>query len=122
VRVVTPASLRAAAVLAFALASAASMFPAERRPFSRTRQLVIDQNPALQERELHKLAGLGMTIADGLRRRGIGDPAATLAAESGVTVFTIAFAQWIAVGEQRSLTDIGAEVLRELQNLTAVKP
>jgi AcrR family transcriptional regulator len=108
-------------VVGSALASAASFFPDERRPFSRTRQVVIDQNPALQERELHKLAGLATSVGDALRRRGIGEPAATLAAESGVTVFGIAFAQWIRDDEQRSLSTITAEVLRELQNLTTVK-
>ncbi len=107
------------AVVGSALASAASFFPDERRAYSRTRQLVIDANPALQERELHKLASLATTVAEALRRRGITEPAATLAAESGVTVFGIAFAQWIGDGENRSLADIAAEVLRELQSLAA---
>src|SRR5262245_15578114 len=49
-----------------ALRSAATFFPAERRAHSRMRQAVIDKHPALQERELHKLASLGTTIADGL--------------------------------------------------------
>ncbi len=109
-------------VVGSALQSAAAFFPDERRSYSRTRQVVIDANPALQERELHKLAGLATTIAGALRHRGIGEPAATLAAESGVTVFGIAFAQWIRDGEQRSLADIAADVLGELRNLTAVKP
>src|SRR3569833_2747157 len=41
-------------VVACALRAAATFFPAERRPHSRTRQSVIDRNPALQEREHHK--------------------------------------------------------------------
>lgn len=79
---------------------------------------MIEQNPALRERELHKLAGLATTVAGALRARGIGEPAATLAAESGATVFGIAFAQWIREGETRSLTDIASDVLRELLALT----
>jgi AcrR family transcriptional regulator len=106
-------------IVANAVRSAASFFPDERRPHSRTRQSVIDQNPALQERELHKLASLATTLADALRARGVGEPAATLAAQSGVTVFGIAFAQWIREGEQRSLADIAAAVLRELLTLTS---
>ena len=51
------------------------------------------------------------------RERGVGEPQATLAAESGATVFGIAFAQWIRDGETRSLPDIAADVLRELRNL-----
>jgi AcrR family transcriptional regulator len=105
-------------VIASALDSAASFFPDERRLYSRMRQSVIDQNPALQEREQHKIAGLATTVAQALRARGIGDPAATLAAQSGATVFGIAFAQWIREGETRSLSDIASEVLRELLTLT----
>jgi len=40
--------------------------------------------------------------------------AATLAAESGVTVFRTAFARWLREDERRSLTDLVDEVLREL--------
>jgi AcrR family transcriptional regulator len=105
-------------IIASSLRAAASLFPDERRPYSRTRQFVIDQNPALQERELHKLAGLAIAVAEALRARGIGEPAATLAAESGTTVFGIAFAQWIREGEGRSLTEIASGVLHELLNLT----
>jgi hypothetical protein len=79
-------------VIASALQAAASLFPDERRLYSRTPQSVIDQNPALQERELHKLAGLATTVAEALRARRIGEPTATLAAGSaGATVFGIAF-------------------------------
>jgi AcrR family transcriptional regulator len=106
-------------IVACALRSAASLFPDDRRPRSRTRQSVIEQNPALQERESHKLAGLATAVASALRARGIDELAATLAAESGVTVFGIAFTKWIGEGEQRSLADIAAAVLRELLTLTA---
>src|SRR5882672_10086572 len=97
-------------IVACALHSAGSLFSADRRSYSRTRQSVIEQNPALQERESHKLASLATTVVDAL--------AATLAAESGATVFGIAFTQWIREGEQRSLADIAADVLGELLTLT----
>jgi AcrR family transcriptional regulator len=106
-------------VIASALHLAATFFPDERRAYSRMRQSVIEQNPALRERELHKLAGLATTVAEALRARGIGEPAATLAAQSGATVFGIAFAQWISEGEERSLDDIARGVLDELLDLTA---
>ena len=102
-------------IVASALQAAASFFPDERRTYSRLRQSVIDQNPALQERELQKLAGLATTVADALRARGVDDLAATLAAESGATVFGIAFTRWIREGEDRSLADIAADVLRQLR-------
>ena len=109
-------------LIASALHSAASFFPDERRPYSRARQSVIDQNPALRERELHKLAGLATTVAEALRGRGVSEPAATLAAQSGATVFGIAFAQWIRDGEGRSLPGIASNVLHELVNLTGAAP
>jgi AcrR family transcriptional regulator len=106
-------------IVAVALRHSSSFFTDERRPHSRTRQSVIDQNPALRERERHKLASIGTVVAEALRARGVDEVAATLAAESGITVFGIAFIQWIREDEQRSLADIAAEVLRVLLNLTA---
>ena len=105
-------------IVGSALQSAASFFPDEHRPYARMRQSVIDKNPALQERETHKLSGLATTVAQALRSRGVAEPAASLAAESGATVFGIAFAQWIREGEERSLAAITAAVLGELKNLT----
>jgi AcrR family transcriptional regulator len=113
-----PADASALELIASALHGAASFFPDERRPHSRTRQTVIDQNPALQERELHKLAGLAAALAGALRARGIPEPAATLAAQSAATVFGVAFGQWIGEGETRSLRDITSDVLGELRKLT----
>ena len=104
-------------VVASAVRCGSELFPAERRAYSRLRQSVIDQNPALQERELLKLAGLATTLTDALRARGVDDPAATLAAHSGVTVFGIAFGQWLREGEARPLAEIAAAVLDDLRNL-----
>ena len=57
-------------------------------------------------------------LADALGARGRRRTAATLAAQSGVTVFAVAFAQWIREGEERSFAEITADVLRELLTLT----
>lgn len=105
-------------IVADALRSAAGLFPDERRPYSRQRQSVIEANPALQERELHKLSGLAAALAAALRNRGVAEPAATLAAQSCSTVFGLAFAQWIREDETRSLDDVCAEILGELGTLT----
>lgn len=117
-----PAGVSPMEIVACALRSAAARFPDERRTHSRMRQSVIEQNPALQERESHKLAGLGTAVAEALHARGVDEPAATLAAESGATVFGIAFSQWIREDERRSLAEITADVLRELVALTATAP
>jgi len=114
-----PAGAAPMAVVASALLRAASsLFADERRPYSRMRQSVIDENLPLQERERHKLAGLAASVADALRARGVDELAASLAAESGATVFGIAFAQWIRRGEERSLHEILGHVLRELSVVT----
>src|ERR1700730_15255103 len=93
-------------VIVSALNAAATLFPDERRAYSRMRQAVIDQNAALQEREQHKSAGLATAVAAALRARGVDEPAATLAAESGATVLGIAFSLWIGPDETRSLAAI----------------
>ena len=62
--------------------------------YSRARQAVIDANAELRERELIKLASLAAALADGLRRRGVPDPQAGLAAETGIAVLRVAFQQW----------------------------
>ncbi|QNE46391.1 TetR family transcriptional regulator [Glaciihabitans sp. INWT7] len=114
-----PSDAPTMAVVASALHAGTSLFPEERRPYSRLRQTVIDANPALEERETHKMSGLATTVAEALRQRGIPEPTATLAAESGGTVFRMAFAQWIRDGETRALADIATDLLAELHNLTA---
>ena len=101
-------------VVRAALASAATFFADERRPHSRRRQTVIDANPALQERERHKMVGLADTLGDLLRDRGVAEPAATLAARMGTTVFEVSFATWIAAGEERSMAEIQSTVFAEL--------
>src|SRR4051812_13448244 len=64
-----PASLAPidAAVAGFEAAGSEFFVPG-RRERSRQRQAVIDANPALQERELAKLASLSAALADALRR------------------------------------------------------
>ena len=116
-----PTDAPAMELVASALASAASLFPNSRRPYALMRQTVIDENPALRERERHKLADLAGEIAGALRARGIREPAATLAAESGTSVFGVAFNQWIRERQRRSLADIMAADLDELAALNAAR-
>ena len=97
-----------------AVIGAAGFFTADRRPYSRTRQGVIVANPELHERELLKLASLAATLADALRKRGVADPAATLSAELGVTVYRVSFELWIAEGESREMADIERAVFAEV--------
>ncbi|MFF1571693.1 TetR/AcrR family transcriptional regulator [Leifsonia sp. NPDC058292] len=70
------------------------------REWSRLRSVAIDSTPNLKERELLKMSSLGAASAEALRARGVPEPAATLAAESGVTIFHVSFLRWI--GEESS--------------------
>lgn len=90
-----------------------------RREYSRQRQAVIDANPELRERELIKLASLASTVADTLRGRGVGELPATLAAETGVTVFKVAFERWIDDASQTDLANLIREAFEELKAVTA---
>lgn len=100
-----------------ALSRSAEFFAEDRRPFSRARQAVIDDNPALQERESLKMTSLAATLADGLTARGVPTITATLAADGGISAFRAAFSQWVADGEQRSFQQIQTEVLHELRSV-----
>ena len=91
----------------------------ERREYSRQRQAVIAANAELQERELIKLASLASAIAGALRRRGVTDPAASLAAEAGIAVFKIAFERWVNETSQPDLPRLIRESLDELKAVTA---
>jgi AcrR family transcriptional regulator len=86
---------------------------------ARLRQSVIAANPELRERELIKLASLASAMADALRRRGVADPAAGLAAEAGIAAFRIAFELWINDSGQRDLPRVIRESLDELRSVTA---
>ncbi len=91
----------------------------ERRESARQRQTVIAANAELRERELIKLASLASALADALRRRGVTDPGAPLAAEAGIAVFRVAFEGWINESGQRDLPQLIRESLDELKAVAA---
>ena len=68
----------------------------DNRPFSLPRQQVIDATPALQERELAKVAALAEALALALRQRGVEERLAALAAQTGMAAFRYAVASWFA--------------------------
>jgi AcrR family transcriptional regulator len=90
-----------------------------RREYSRQRQTIIVANPYLQERELIKLASIASSVADALRRRGVSEPAASLAAEAGTSVFHVAFQRWIEQTATDDLWPFMQEALAEIKSLTA---
>jgi AcrR family transcriptional regulator len=104
--------------VAAALAAAAGFFE-DRREHARQRQAVITANPSLQERELIKLASLAAAVAEALRGRGVGDPAAMLTAEAGIAVFKVAFELWVDQANERDFGHVVRAALGELKAVTA---
>jgi AcrR family transcriptional regulator len=83
----------------------------------RLRDAIVSANAELRERELIKLAALASAVAGALRDRGIPEPAASLAAETGIAVFKTAFARWISEPGQPDLPGIIRESVRELRGM-----
>ncbi|WP_327006915.1 TetR/AcrR family transcriptional regulator [Dactylosporangium sp. NBC_01737] len=110
-----PASQAPIEVVGAAMERAAEMMQ-DRRDFARQRAAAIAANPSLHERELFKLATLSAAAAEALRERGVPEPTATLAAETGVMVFKVAFEQWI--GEQPDFARCIRSTLDHVKALT----
>ncbi|MFC8502099.1 TetR/AcrR family transcriptional regulator [Pedococcus sp. NPDC057267] len=114
-----PGSAGALDLVAAALRGAGSWFTPAMKEFATRRQAVIEAEPSLRERELLKLGSLADALADALVARGVPTDRAALAAQAGVSVFRVAFARWIASGDDRSLQDHLDRALDELRSLTA---
>jgi AcrR family transcriptional regulator len=116
----TPDSTAPIDAVAVAVEAAGALLQ-ERRDYARQRQAIIAANTELLERELIKLASLTAALTETLRRRGVGEPAASLAAEVGIAVFRIAFELWIDESNQRDFPRIIRESLDELKAVAAGK-
>lgn len=89
------------------------------RDYSRRRQAIISANADLMERELIKFASLAVAMAEALRRRGVKEPAASLIAEVGISVFRVAFDRWVEERNRKDLSKLIREALAELKALVA---
>lgn len=90
----------------------------DRRDHAVRRSRIIAANPSLQERELLKLATMADSTADALRTRGVAEPTASLAAHSAVTVFQVAFADWVSTEEPPGFAACVAKAAAALRALT----
>jgi AcrR family transcriptional regulator len=114
-----PGSVTPIDALGAALDAAATVFRPERRAWAQQRQSVIADNSDLRERELLKRAALAEAMADALRKRGVTDPTASLAAEFGSLAFRNAFARWVDPANQRDFADVAHQELDGLRAATA---
>ena len=101
--------------VAAALEALAAVFGSERHPFASRRRAVVAANAELQEREALKLAAFATAMRRALRRRGVAEPGATLAAELGVLAFRAAFARWADPANRREFGELAVQALHELQ-------
>ncbi len=85
--------------------------------FVRQRHAVIQANAELRERELSKHDSLASAMAAALRSRGVAEPAARLAAEAGLTAFTVGFQRWIDDPARRRM---GTHVREAMRGLASV--
>ena len=90
-------------------------FTAGRRDFVARRRAVIAANPELQEREALKALSLTASMIEGLRRRGVGDLTAQLAAQLGSLAWKIAYERWIDGPAGEDFGEIARRTLGELQ-------
>jgi AcrR family transcriptional regulator len=116
----TPDSASPMRAVSAALDAAATAL-GQRRDYSRRRQSVINANPELRERELIKLASLSAALADALRRRGVPEPDASLAAETGIVVFRVAFERWVGELDGPDLPQHMRTALDRLTTITTTR-
>ena len=116
-----PESATPMEMVAAALQAVTPVFD-ERRDFGRQRQAMIASHPELQERELLKRASLATAVAEALRQRGVTEPAASLAAESGVIVFKTAYTRWASDPAAPDLSQLIREALGQLHAMGAPAP
>ncbi|MGN9787762.1 TetR/AcrR family transcriptional regulator [Nonomuraea sp. ZG12] len=113
-----PATATALDLVAAALDAMADIIGHD-RGLARQRHTVIRANAELRERELIKLEQMSAAVADGLRRRGIGDTEASLAAETGSAVYRVAFQRWVDAADELDLRDTIHRSFAQLRTLTA---
>jgi len=94
----------------------------ERFEFARLRAQIIAANPELVERELIKLQGLAGELERALLARVVSLNAAILAAQTGMTVFHVAFARWVEQDDPTSFGRLLAQSLEELREVVAAIP
>lgn len=110
-----PDSATPLAAVAAAVDAVAATFTDDRREFSARLRAVIAGNSELRERAMSKRAALAEAMAGALHKRGVPEPAASLAAEVGTRAFYHAFDLWADPASERTLTDITRQALEELR-------
>jgi AcrR family transcriptional regulator len=101
--------------VAAALDALTAIFTEDRREFSAQLREVIQTSSELRERAASKRAAFGEATTDALRKRGVAEPAASLAAELGSRAFYQAYAEWTEAANGETLTSLARRALAELR-------
>jgi AcrR family transcriptional regulator len=110
-------------VVVSAFEAAGASFQATRDlAYVRARYAIVTEHPEVHERELIKLASLATAVTKALHARGVKDPAASLVAEAGVTVFRVGFDRWVAAKRPGDLATHIRAAADALKAVTASTP
>ena len=96
------------------------VFTSARREFVARRQAVIAANPELREREALKSLSLIASMADALRRRGMSDMTASVAAELGALAWKIAYERWSDATNGDDFSELARRALGDVQAASAL--
>jgi len=88
----------------------------------RFRYALVTQHAELRERELIKMASLAAAITQALRARGVGEPAASLAAEAGIAIFKVGFERWLGEKKRQDFPGHVRAAFETLKGLTDAAP
>jgi AcrR family transcriptional regulator len=110
-----PGPVTPLAAVAAALDALTATFGDDRREFCARLLAVIAASSELRERSVAKHAALAEAMTEALRKRGVPDPAASLAADLGVRAWDHAFAQWADPGSKEPFPDLARRALGELR-------
>ncbi|MCA2229387.1 TetR/AcrR family transcriptional regulator [Nonomuraea aurantiaca] len=90
-------------------------FTPARREFGARRRAVIAAHPELREREALKGLGLTASMTEALKRRGVPDLAACVAAELGALALKIAYECWSDTTDGDDFGEVARRTLGDLQ-------
>ncbi|OIJ24638.1 TetR/AcrR family transcriptional regulator [Nocardioides luteus] len=99
-------------------AAAVGLAEARTREQAAQRSRIVEATPALQERELLKMAAMTAAAQAALAERGVGEPTAAMAAYGGVAVFQTAFSRWVSGATDLGLPECVDEAAATLRALT----
>lgn len=91
------------------------VFTPARHEFVARRQAVISANPELQEREALKNLGLIASMTGALKRRGVPDLTARVAAELAALASTIALERWIETTTGGGFSEVARQAISDVQ-------